>query len=306
MGAFNAGHAETAAPPKLMVITLTIPARLKSSGFALPITWRNIKGWNRMDNPFLVGYAGPPPGDETTCSPASAPKVGSGRVVYHRDLEQGTAAWLKARCGVLTASEMKNIITPTLKIANNDKTRGHLWDLLAQRITGHVEETYESWDILRGREDEIEARLRYSQHYSPVEECGFITNDKWGFKLGFSPDGLVGEDGLIECKSRKQKYQVETIVDYAAANKIPTEFMLQCQTGLIVSERKWIDFISYSGGLPMSTTRVELLPEYEDAILSAAEKFEAELADKRVIYDAMIASGARLIPTERTAQEIHA
>lgn len=243
---------------------------------------------------------------QTEGAPVDPPAQLRQGVVYHRNFEQGSAAWLKARCGVLTASEMKNIITPTLKIANNDKTRGHLWELLAQRITGHVEETYESWDILRGREDEIEARLQYHRAYAPVEECGFITNDKWGFKLGFSPDGLVGEDGLIECKSRKQKYQVETIVDYAAANKIPTEFMLQCQTGLIVSERKWIDFISYSGGLPMSTTRVELLPEYEDAILSAAEKFEAELADKRVIYDAMIASGARLIPTERTAQEIHA
>lgn len=259
-----------------------------------------------MDNPFARDYSGPPPGDEPTYGSDSKAKVGSGRVVYHHDLEQGTAAWLKARCGVLTASEMKNIITPTLKIANNDKTRGHLWELLSQRITGHVEETYESWDILRGREDEIEARLQYHRNYAPVEECGFITNDKWGFKLGYSPDGLVGDDGLIECKSRKQKYQVETIVEYAAANTIPTEFMLQCQTALLVSERQWIDFVSYSGGLPMSTTRVFPDPTYEDAILAAAQRFENDLADKRAIYDAMIASGARLIPTERSIQEMHA
>lgn len=255
-----------------------------------------------MDNPFAVGYQ-PPPVDDRP-EPAPAAKPGKGRVVYHRDLEQGSSAWLKARCGVLTASEMKYIVTPTLKIANNDKTRAHLWELLAQRITGHVEETYESWDIMRGREDEIEARLLYSQHYAPVEECGFITNDEWGFMLGYSPDGLVGDDGLIECKSRKQKFQIETIVEYAAKNTIPTEFMLQHQTGLVASKRKWIDFISYSGGLPMSTTRVNLLPEYEDAILAASEKFEADLADKRAIYDAMIASGARLIPTKRAMQEV--
>lgn len=254
-------------------------------------------------NPFSPNYSPPPVDDQPEPAPKAAP--GKGRVVYHRDVIQGTAEWMKLRTGILTASEMKLILTPTLKVANNDKARSHLWELLAQRITGFVEESYESWDILRGREDEMEARMVYSREYAPVEECGFITNDEWGFMLGYSPDGLVGDDGLIECKSRKQKYQVETIVEYAAKNTIPTEFMLQHQTGLVVSKRKWIDFISYSGGLPMSTTRVDLLPQYEDAILSAAEKFEADLRDKRAIYDAMIASGARLIPTERTIMEMH-
>lgn len=253
-------------------------------------------------NPFSRDYS-PPPVDDRP-EPAPAAKPGKGRVVYHRDLKQGTVAWLKARCGVLTASEMKLILTPKLKIADNAATKTHLWDLLAQRITGHVEETFESWDIMRGREDETEARLQYSRNYAPVEECGFITNDKWGFKLGFSPDGLVGDDGLIECKSRKPKYQVQTIVECAAANTIPEEFMLQCQTALLVSERSWIDFVSYAGGLPMSTTRVLPIPAYEDAILAAAERFENELADKRVIWDAMLASGARLIPTKRAVQEV--
>lgn len=228
-------------------------------------------------------------------------------VVYHRDLEQGTAAWMKARLGKLTASEMKLILTPaTLKVASNDKARVHLYELLAQRVTGHVEDTYEGWDILRGREDEIEARLQYARHYEPVEECGFITNDKWGFTIGYSPDGLVGDDGLIEAKSRKQKLQMQTIIEATAKDTIPEEFMLQCQTALLVSERKWIDFISYSGGLPMTTTRVYPEERYETAIIAAARDFEAKLADARVIYDAMIASGARLIPTERTVMEMHA
>lgn len=225
-------------------------------------------------------------------------------VVYHRNFEQGSAAWLKARCGLLTASEMKLILTPTLKPANNEKTRTHLYELLAQRISGFVEETYEGYDILRGREDEIEARLQYSQNYEPVTECGFITNDEWGYTMGFSPDGLVGDDGLIEAKSRKQKYQVETIVEWAAKNEAPTDFMIQLQSGLVISKRKWIDFISYSGGLPMSTTRVNLIPKFEDAILTASKQFEAELSDKRVIWDAMMASGTRLLPTKRSVQEM--
>jgi hypothetical protein len=201
---------------------------------------------------------------------------------------------------LLTASEMKNILTPTLKMASNDKTRTHLYELLSQRITGYVEETFESYDILRGREDEIEARLRYSQEFAPVDECGFITNDQWGFTIGYSPDGLVGMDGLIEIKSRKQKYQVQTIVEYAAKNAIPQEFMLQVQTGLLVTGRKWCDFVSYSGGLVMIPIRVEPDPEIQAAIIAAATDFEAKLADARVIYDAMLASGARMVSTERT------
>lgn len=255
------------------------------------------------DNPFAHDYVAPPVDDRPEPAPASKP--GKGRVVYHRDLEQGTAAWLKARLGLLTASEMKLILTPaTLKVASNDKSRVHLYELLAQRVTGYVEETYEGWDILRGREDEIEARLQYHRNYAPVDECGFITNDKWGFKLGYSPDGLVGDDGLIEAKSRKQKLQMQTIIEATAKDTIPDEFMLQCQTGLLISERKWIDFISYSGGLPMATTRVFPDPRYQDAIIAAARDFEAKLADALVIYEALMASGARLIPTKRSIQEV--
>jgi predicted phage-related endonuclease len=107
-------------------------------------------------------------------------------------------------------------------------------------------------------------------------------------------------DGLIEIKSRKQKYQVQTIVEYAAKNAIPQEFMLQVQTGLLVTGRKWCDFVSYSGGLVMIPIRVEPDPEIQAAIIAAATDFEAKLADARVIYDAMLASGARMVSTERT------
>lgn len=221
--------------------------------------------------------------------------------IRFHDCQQGTIEWFNARLGLITASEMKFLLTPTLKPANNEKTRSHLWELLAQRISGYVEETFEGWDILRGREDEIEARIRYSNAYAPVEECGFITNDEWGFTLGYSPDGLVGEDGLIEAKSRKQKFQAQTMVEYAAMDTIPPEFMAQVQTGLLVSGRKWCDFVSYSGGMPMITTRVEPDPDIQEAILKAAADFEAELARKRKIWDAMLASNARLLPTERSA-----
>ena len=221
-------------------------------------------------------------------------------VRYHPDVAQGSDEWLAMRCGVLTASEMKLILTPTGKIASNDKERAHLYTLLSQRIVGYVEPGFEGSDMLRGMEDEIDARLAYSEHYSPVTDCGFITNDEWGFTIGYSPDGLVGHDGLIEVKSRKHKFQVETILENVKAGTAPAEFLMQCQTGLLVSKRKWLDFISYSAGLPMATIRVHPDPVVQDAIVAAASAFEAKIAD-RIIEFAEIATakGARLIPTER-------
>jgi len=227
-------------------------------------------------------------------------------ITYHRSLIQGSDEWLAARCGLLTASEMKFVVTPTLKIANNDKTKRHLWRLLAQRITNYVPPHYLSDDMLRGYDDEILARDLYAEHYAPVQDMGFITNDKWGFTLGYSPDGLVGDDGMIECKSRRDDYQVETIVENVTEGTIPDEYSLQPQTGLLVSERKWCDYISYGGGLPMATIRVFPIPKVQEAILDGAADFERRIAEKRKIYDDVLKSGARLIPTERReTQEMH-
>ena len=221
---------------------------------------------------------------------------------YFPDLVQGGDEWLAARCGLITASEMKLILTPTLKIAANDKERQHLYELLAQRITNYVEPHYISDDMLRGIEDEIDARALYDKHYTPVTEMGFITNDKWGFTIGYSPDALVGDVGAIECKSRRQKYQIETI----SSLEMPEEYALQVQTGLLVSEREWIDFISYCGGLPMIVLRVYPDDKTQAAIVEAASKFEMRLAEKWARYREAMTSKARLIPTERKIEkEMH-
>ena len=216
-------------------------------------------------------------------------------ITYHNDLIQGSDEWHAARCGLLTASEVKLILTPTLKIAANDKTRAHVWELLAQRLTRYTEPSYIGDAMLRGRRDEILARDLYSQHYAPVTEAGFITNDRWGFTLGYSPDGLVGDDGMIECKSRAQKFQIQTI----AENEVPAEFMLQLQTGLLVTKRAWVDFISYSGGLPMFVKRVLPDMEIQGAIIDAATAFEVTLADKMHAYYAGLGGMPVFIETER-------
>ena len=217
-------------------------------------------------------------------------------ITIHAELVQGTEEWLQLRCGTLTASEMKNILTPTLKAASNDRERSHLYELLAQRISRHVEPHYISDDMLRGQEDEIDARGLYARHYAPVREVGFITNDAWGFTIGYSPDGLVGDDGQIEVKSRRQKFQVETII----AGVMPDEYQMQVQTGLLVSGRKWCDFISISLGLPMVTIRVFPHAHIQAAIIEAATAFEARLAEKMEAYHR--ASG-RMIETERRIEQ---
>lgn len=227
---------------------------------------------------------------------------GSGPV-YHADLVQGSEEWLAARCGLITASEMKHLLTvKTLKVADNDKTRAHIWELLFQRLTRYVEPQYVSDDMLRGVEDEYYARELYAEHFAPVEQVGFVTNDSWGFTIGYSPDALVGPDGLIECKSRRGKYQIQTI----AEDVVPEEYILQLQTGLLVTGRKWVDFISYSGGLPMFVKRVEPDPLIQGAIVAAATAFEMKLADKEREYRATLAIMPKVISTERRIeQEMH-
>lgn len=219
-------------------------------------------------------------------------------ITYHADLIQGSDEWMAARCGLLTASEMKLIVTPTLKAAANDKERGHLYELLAQRITDYVEPRYISDDMLRGREDEIDARILYDAEYAPVRDIGFITNNEWGFTIGFSPDGLVGEDGFIECKSRRQKFHTETIIN----GVMPDEYLMQVQAGFLVSGRKWCDFVSYSGGMPMVTIRVLPDARVMDAIINAASLFEERLAAKHAQYRDMLSKMGRVIPTKRRVE----
>lgn len=201
-------------------------------------------------------------------------------ITYHTDFEQGSADWAARRCGMLTASEMELIITPTLKTANNEKQRSHLYELLAQRNSGYVEPQYVSDAMLRGENEEIAARELYSEKYAKVAECAFVTNDRFGFNIGYSPDGLVGDDGLIEIKSRRQKFQAQTIIE----GVLPPEFSLQIQTGLLVTERAWCDFISYSGGMPMFVLRVKPDPTIQKAIAEAAANFEQQLQERLVIY----------------------
>lgn len=223
-------------------------------------------------------------------------------IKVHRDLIQGSEEWHAARLGLLTASEVKHILTPTLKVADNEKTRTHVWELAAQRISQYVEPSYIGDDMLRGWEDEILARAKYEEHTGQaVEEVGFITNDKFGFVMGYSPDGCVtGTKGGIECKSRRQKFQVQTIVEWHRDKTVPVDYILQCQTGLLVSEWDWLDLVSYSGGLHMAVMRVYPDAKVQEAIVAAATAFEEKVAAAVSDYET---ASVGLVLTERKIEQ---
>lgn len=189
------------------------------------------------------------------------------------DVDQGSDRWHDLRRGIVTASTVGKLLTPTLKVADNDTARGLIATLAAERITGWTESTPVTGDMIRGTEMEPYARDAYSEHYAPATEVGFMTEDRWGFTIGFSPDGLVGSDGLLEVKSPRAKTHIRTVL----ADQVPTYYMAQVQTGLLVSGRKWLDFVSFVSGLPLYVKRVHPDPQWFDAIVLAAAEFEVRV-----------------------------
>lgn len=212
-------------------------------------------------------------------------------------LIQGSDEWFDQRRGMVTASVVGQLITPkTIKAAANIESRSLTATLVAERITGWTDDTYVSFDMMRGHEIEPIARGLYSKHYAPVTEIGFMVRDDWGFTIGFSPDGCVGDDGLIEVKSRRPKEHLATIL----ADEVPLEAVAQIQCGLLVSGREWCDYVSYCGGMPLWVKRVTPDERWAEAIVEAVETFEQTAAQMVATYQAAVAG---LPTTERTTYQ---
>jgi len=204
--------------------------------------------------------------------------------IYHYDIEQGTEEWHSLRRGLITASAISRLITATGKPAKNDTSRGQLYQLLAERITGTTKPSFYNDDMARGHLLEPYARDLYRQHYGVVHgvvrECGFITCEMNGITLGYSPDGLVADDGLIEIKSPRSNTHLRSLL----TNEVPAEYMPQVQTGLAVSGRVWCDFVSYFPGLPLY---VKTVPRDEITIaqlILAAQAAEEWLKGMQDLY----------------------
>jgi putative phage-type endonuclease len=201
---------------------------------------------------------------------------------YHWEIEQGTDKWHALRRGVITASTIGVFATATGKPANNDTSRTAIYKLLAERITGESEPSFYNDDMARGHLLEPGARDLYADHTGrEVRECGFVTRHISGIQLGYSPDGLVGDDGLIEIKAPRQKKHLAAML----ANEMPPEYVPQVQTGLAVTGRAWADFISYAPGLPLFIKRVQRDEITIAQLVLAAQAAEEQLARLMLLYE---------------------
>ncbi len=201
------------------------------------------------------------------------------QTTYHYDIYQGTPEWRQARCGLITASEVGKLMTGALMaVADNATSRGVVYNLAAQRITGYVEKGYESADMMRGSYEEALARDKYAE-LEMIEPrlCGFATCDiGGGVVVGCSPDALIGDNGGIEIKSRNNGIQMSWLADDC---EVPKENMPQIQACLMVTGRDWWDYVSYSNGLCIGIRRVfrddAMIEKIKVACIEAESKIRA-------------------------------
>lgn len=186
------------------------------------------------------------------------------------DCEQNTPEWAAIRTKLPTASNFHKIITTKGK--PSEQKEKYMYQLAGESITGVPEPTYQSLSMLRGIEMEDEAREYYSfLTGQEVQRVGFCLQDKNGVKYGCSPDGLIGDDGIVEIKCPSLAVHVE----YLLGNKLPTAYFQQVHGEILCTERKWNDFFSYYPGMKPFLLRV-----YPDQPFLQALSVELEIFSK--------------------------
>jgi putative phage-type endonuclease len=189
-----------------------------------------------------------------------------------KDIEQGSDEWLQLRLGVATASNFDKIITTTGK--QSATLEKYALKLATDLMLSSPEPSYKNNIMERGNELEPLARQAYQEEtFSIVEEIAMFKSDCNNF--GYSPDGLVGEDGLIEIKCPLATTHFQYIID----DKTPiVDYWQQLQGGLWVSGRKYIDFVSYHPNFKTKQLFVKRVERDEDYIAKLAE-----LANKTIL-----------------------
>lgn len=192
------------------------------------------------------------------------------------DLKQGTPEWLQIRLGIATCSEFECLLVNGKGEAGFGAGAFTYMDtLIGERITEEAADPFTgNRHTERGHELEGIARGLYEDRFEvATAECGIILNHG----AGYSPDALVSVNGLTEIKTKLPKFQVGVIL----ADEVPKEHIPQCQGGLWISEREWIDFISYWPGMPLFVKRM-----YRDEVMirRIAERVKTfyEILDERM------------------------
>ncbi|MBA4220198.1 MAG: exonuclease [Methylobacterium sp.] len=183
------------------------------------------------------------------------------------EIVQGSESWKKLRLGKLTASRVADA-TDLLKSGKPSAKRlTYLGELIAERLTGLVVEKYQNELMRWGTEQEPQARALYEFYCGvDVEQVAFVEHPTIAM-AGASPDGLVGDDGLIEIKCPSTSTHVDTLL----AQAIPEEYVKQIDWQMACTGRLWCDFVSYDPRLPPHMAMFVCRRERDEAAISDLE-----------------------------------
>lgn len=189
-------------------------------------------------------------------------------MIYHND-PQGSDAWMKCRAGVITASRFKDARDRLKNGSPGAKCTSYAAQVALERIAGRpVDRVFENWQMREGREQEPFARIAYeSITGNLVQEVGFITTDDNRF--GYSPDGEVDDDGLVEIKTI---LSAETALKVCGHSDL-SAYVDQCIGGLWLTGRKWIDLVIWCPALEPIGKHITIhrINRDEDAITALEE-----------------------------------
>lgn len=158
---------------------------------------------------------------------------------------QGSPEWLAARCGKVTASRVADIIAKT-KTGYSTSRANYMAELICERLTGCPSEAFVSSAMQWGTDTEPHARAAYSALKGvDVFEVAFVEHPEIAM-AGASPDGLIGDDGLLEIKCPLTATHLDTLQTEA----VPGRHLTQMQFQLAVTGRQWCDYVSFDPRLP--------------------------------------------------------
>lgn len=189
-------------------------------------------------------------------------------------LEQRTPEWFRARLGRLTASRVADMMATTRSGWGASRTN-YAWELAIERLTGEHTPSFCSPAMQWGMDHEDDARGAYQVHaLCTVDEIGFVEHPR--LFAGASPDGLIGDDGMVEIKCPNPATHGSTLLNGAIDDK----YLKQMQFQLACSGRAWCDFVSFDPRFPEPMRLWVKRVERDDALIAEIEQCaEGFLAD---------------------------
>ena len=161
-------------------------------------------------------------------------------------MEQRTDEWFQARAGKVTASRIADVVAKLKNGKPGASRNTYMGQLIAERLSGQAAESFSSAAMQWGTETEPMARDAYTfANNAEVVEVGFIEHPEISMS-GASPDGLVGDDGLVEIKCPNTATHIETLL----TEKIQQKYIDQMQWQMACTGRKWCDFVSFDPRMP--------------------------------------------------------